>query len=260
MPLLVYGIGFAICYFIFDLSWWLSLLIAFAAPAALGLATMVIGIPLASIEALVEKIRERRQGSHPQTTWENAYDVTEEQQEIEMPLIARAENFVVHSLDNGIHTRAGLTTRGKALGYSEATIGKALNNLLEAGEIERIARGVYSKVSSIAKEKLMPEKATQPEIGDAEEIATLMLEIEKQRKKQSNTFGIWSLVLGVIGIFTFYVPVAAVAAIVLGALQFRRHRTKLSIAGFTLGIISVVLFVIVIKLLSYEVPIYPMTI
>ena len=64
MPLILYAIGFAVCYFLFDLSWWMSLLIAFAAPAILGLVMWVVGMPLGGImlgiEALINKIKERR--------------------------------------------------------------------------------------------------------------------------------------------------------------------------------------------------------
>ena len=251
MPLLIYGIGFAVCYFLFDLSWWMSLLIALAFPVALELAIFAIGVPIAGISALVEKIKERRQRPYPESNGEDVYKALEEQQ---ISLVIKAESFIIYMMDKGIHTRAGLNEQGETFGYSQATIGRALNNLMEAGEIKRIARGVYSSLISIPEEKLMPEEVTKPQMGEAEEIAAMMLEIEKQRKKQSNTFGIWSLVLGIIGIFTFFVPATAIAAIILGILQFRRHISKCSMAGLILGIIGVVLFVIVIKWLSYEVP------
>jgi len=259
MPLLIYGIGFAVCYFLFDLSWWMSLLIALAFPAVLELAIFAIGVPIAGISALVEKIKERRQRPYPEVNWADAYEVVEEQERQEIPSVVKAESFIMYMMDKGIHTRAELNEQGETFGYSEATIGRALNNLMEAGEIKRIARGIYSKVSSIPGEKLMPEELTKPQIGEAEKIASLLLEIEKQRKKQSNTFGIWSLVLGIVGIPTFFVPVAAIAAIALGALQFRRHVSKCSIAGLVLGIIGVAFFVIIVKWLSYEVP-YTLTV
>lgn len=99
-------------------------------------------------------------------------------------------------------------------------------------------------------------ETAEAQTAEIHQMASILLEFEKQRKKQSNTFGIWSLVLGIFGITTFFVPAAAVAAIVLGALQFRRHVSKCSIAGLILGIIGVALFVIAIKL-SYEVPYTP---
>lgn len=187
-------------------------MIALAFPAALGIAMMVIGIPALGIGALIEKIRERRRKRHLEAPWENAYEFAEEQQEIKEPLISGAEQFIVHSLDAGVQTRAQLNSKGKALGHSEAAIGKGLNNLMEVGSIKRIARGVYSK----------PPPPVQT---------------EDERTKQSNTLGIWSLATGIVGIFLW--P-SAIAAIVLGALQFRRHVSKCSIAGFVLGIVGIV--------------------
>jgi len=46
MPLVLYAIGFLVCYFLFQLTWLLSLLIAFAAPAILGLVMFLVGVPL----------------------------------------------------------------------------------------------------------------------------------------------------------------------------------------------------------------------
>ena len=141
MAFLVYAIGFAICYFRFDLSWWMSLLIAFAAPAIFSLAMWVIGMPIVGISALVEKIRGRRQTPYPEVNWQHEYEVVEEPKQQEVHL---AESFIMSMIDKGICTRTELNEHGKALAYSEATIGKALNNLLEAGEIKRIGRGAYS--------------------------------------------------------------------------------------------------------------------
>jgi len=66
MPLIVYGIGFAVCYFLFDLSWWMSLLIAFAAPVILGLVTWLIGAPIMGMAALIEKIKGRGERLRPE--------------------------------------------------------------------------------------------------------------------------------------------------------------------------------------------------
>jgi len=161
MELLVYGIGFVICYFVIGFNWWTSLLIALAFPAALGIAVYVIGVPLLGITtgigALTNKIKQRRQGRHPEPTWENVPEPIESQ-EREMPLPARAE-------------------------------------------------------------------------------------IADKRKEKSNAFGIWSLVLGVIGVF-WWPEVFGVAAVVLGVLQFRRHINKRAIAGFTLGVVDIVIAVV----------------
>jgi len=63
-------------------------------------------------------------------------------------------------------------------------------------------------------------------------------------------------VLGIIGIF---VGAVAVAAIVLGALQFRRHVSKRSIAGFILGIVGVILWItgLVVPEVPYVPPVFP---
>jgi len=67
-----------------------------------------------------------------------------------------------------------------------------------------------------------------------------VVQMEKERKKQSNTLGIWSLATGIIGVF-WWPEALGVAAVVLGVLQFRRHMSKCAIAGFTLGIVDIVL-------------------
>ena len=161
MPLLVYGIGFAICYFLIGLNWWMSLLIALAFPAALELAMFVIGVPLAGIMAgvgaVINKIKQRRRGTHPEATWENVSEPIEPR-EREIPLATTVE-------------------------------------------------------------------------------------IAKERKEKSNKFGTSSLVLGIISLI-FWPEVTGTAAIVLGVLQFRRHVTKRAIAGFTLGVVGIVLAVV----------------
>lgn len=68
-------------------------------------------------------------------------------------------------------------------------------------------------------------------------------EIGKDGKAQSNTFGTWSLVLGIIGVF-WWPEALGVAAVVLGVLQFRRHTNKRAIAGFTLGVVDIVVAVL----------------
>jgi hypothetical protein len=161
MPILLYGIGFIICYFVIGFNWWMSLLIALAFPAALGIAMFVIGVPFAGIMvgigALINKIKQRRRERHPEPTWENVSEPIEPQ-EREMPLAARAE-------------------------------------------------------------------------------------IAEERKERSNKFGTWSLVLGIISLI-FWPEATGTAAVVLGVLQFRRHATKRAIAGFTLGVVGIILAVV----------------
>jgi Na+-transporting methylmalonyl-CoA/oxaloacetate decarboxylase gamma subunit len=171
MPLLVYGIGFLICYFLIGFNWWMSLLIALAFPAALEIVMFVIGMPLVGIMVgigtVIDKIKQRRRQRHPESTWENVSEPIEPQ-ESEVPVVATAE-------------------------------------------------------------------------------------IAKERKKKSNTFGTGSLVLGIVSLI-FWPEVTGTAAIVLGVLQFRRHANKRAIAGFTLGVVGVVLAVVfhLLDLLAYS--------
>ena len=62
------------------------------------------------------------------------------------------------------------------------------------------------------------------------------------RIRQSNALGTWSLILGIAGFF-WWGAVLGIIAVVLGAVQWRRHVSKRSIAGFTLGIVDIVLAV-----------------
>jgi len=244
MELLIYVIGFLVCYFVFDFSWWMSLLIALAFPVALGIlmfvANMSIGGTIWGISALIEKIKERRRKPYPETTWEAAYEAIEPREEERIPQVITAERFIMDTLEGGAYTRAELNQQGQLLGYSETTIGRALNSLLEDGEIERIARGVYSKVGSLSTEGPMTYETTRVPTTQTQPTLSMLAELEKERKRQSNTFGIWSLVLGLIGIL---IGPVAVAAIVLGALQFKRHVSKCSTAGLILGIIGVILWI-----------------
>jgi hypothetical protein len=235
MVFLVYGIGFVVCYFVLHFDWWMSLLIALAFPAALGIVMLAVGMPMAGISVLVEKIKERRQRRHSEQNLQDTYQVIEQRKEEQIPPIAMAEYFVLDFLDKETHTRAELNRQGKAMGYSETTVGKAITNLMELGEIERIARGVYRKIGT-----LPIERTATGESAEATRISSVAAEIAKERKKQSNTFGIWSLILGIVGVFWWPEALGA-AAVVLGVLQFRRHISKRAIAGFTLGIVNIVL-------------------
>jgi hypothetical protein len=188
MLFLVYGIGFVICYFLIGFNWWMSLLIALAFPAALGIAMDVIGVPLlgiiTGIGAVISKIKRRRQERHSEPTWENVSEPIEPQ-EREMPLVTRAEYFQDH----------------------------------------------------------IQESTSEPQMRVPQPNLLTTAEIEKKRKEKSNTFGIWSLVLGIIGVF-WWPEAFGVAAVVLGVLQFRRHINKRAIAGFTLGVVDIVLAVV----------------
>ena len=79
------------------------------------------------------------------------------------------------------------------------------------------------------------------QISTSEHIETSTI-VEAPRIRQSNAFGTWSLVLGIAGFF-WWPAVLGIIAVVLGAVQWRRHVSKRSIAGFTLGIVNIVLAV-----------------
>jgi len=234
----------------------MSLLIALAAPVIIGLVSLVVELPIMGISALVEKIKQRRESPYYNENlraefYEQAAKVENTE---DFPLV-EVQSFLLYLMDKGVHTRAEFIREGKAMmKYSEATIGTVLDNLIEARLIKEIGSDIYYRIGARVQENDIVEEPASEQATDAHRLASMLFELEKERKKQSNTLGIWSLVLGIVGIPTFFVPVVAIAAIVLGILQFRRHRTKCSIAGLILGIISVGLFVIVIRWLGYEVP------
>ena len=101
-------------------------------------------------------------------------------------------------------------------------------------------RGVYSDGGSLSTEGPMTYETTKVPITQAQPTLSMLAELEKERKRQSNSFGIWSLVLGIIGIF-WWPAVCGIIAVVLGVVQFRRRITKRSVAGFTLGVVDIVL-------------------
>ena len=90
-----------------------------------------------------------------------------------------------------------------------------------------------------------------PEISDAEydeltrrlkklEYERPLIEAKAEQLRKSNAFGTWSLILGITGLF-WWTAVLGIIAIILAILQFRRHVSKRSIAGLTLGIVDVAL-------------------
>jgi len=260
MELLFYGIGFAICYFAFDLNWWMSLLIAFAAPVIISLVSLVVESPIMGISALVEKIRRRRESPYCTENFKAGfYEQAARVENTEDSSLLEVQSFLIYLMDKGVHTRTTFIREGKAtMNFSEVIIGRALDSLMEAKLIKRIGSNAYYRIGTVVQENDIVEEPANEQTTDSHRMASMLFEIEKEREKQSNTLGIWSLVLGITGIFTFIVPIAAVASIVLGILQFRRHVSKCSIAGLVLGLIGIVLFIVLIRLLGYETP-YPMT-
>ena len=75
----------------------------------------------------------------------------------------------------------------------------------------------------------------------------------ENRQRVFKTPGFWSLILCIPGVYGFYTEWPNIAfflgAIVLGIIQFRRHFSKLALAGLTIGILSLVYYgVMVVQL------------
>jgi hypothetical protein len=76
----------------------------------------------------------------------------------------------------------------------------------------------------------------------------------KGRQRVFKTPGFWSLILCIPGVFTFYSEAPNIAfflcAIVLGIIQFRRHFSKLAVAGLTIGVLSLIYFGVMLNQLE----------
>lgn len=79
---------------------------------------------------------------------EDTFEVIEQGEEQEIPLVIRAQRFIKDLLDKGIYTRTEFIEQGQSQGYSRATLDRALTNLTKAGEVRRAKRGIYSKVTN----------------------------------------------------------------------------------------------------------------
>lgn len=82
------------------------------------------------------------------------------------------------------------------------------------------------------------------------------IRVMEERQRVFETPGFWSLILCIPGVFAFNndVPniVFFLGAIVLGIIQFRRHFSKLALAGLTIGVVSLVYYgVMVTQLVSF---------
>ena len=76
---------------------------------------------------------------------EDTFEVVEQGEEQEMPLVIRAQKFIRGLLDRGIYTRTEFVEQGQSQGYSRATVDRAITNLIKVGELKRTKRGIYSK-------------------------------------------------------------------------------------------------------------------
>lgn len=76
-------IGFLVCFFVFHITWWKCLLIAFIGIPLLW--DFVIG-PLFfggayGVASLLDKMKERQRKPYPETTWEADYEAREQWEE-----------------------------------------------------------------------------------------------------------------------------------------------------------------------------------
>ena len=72
------------------------------------------------------------------------------------------------------------------------------------------------------------------------------IRVIEERQRVFETPGFWSLILCILGVFWFNSEVTNIifflGAIVLGIIQFRRHFSKLALAGLTIGILSLIYY------------------
>jgi len=83
---------------------------------------------------------------------EDCFEAVEQGEEQEIPLIIRAQSLINRLLDDGIYTRAEFIEQGQCNGFSRATIDRAVDNLINAGKLKRIKRGIYSRAKNPIRE------------------------------------------------------------------------------------------------------------
>ncbi len=80
------------------------------------------------------------------------------------------------------------------------------------------------------------------------------IRIIEERQRIFETPGFWSLILCIPGVFAFNSDVPNIVfflgAIVLGIIQFRRHFSKLALAGLTIGVVSLVYYGVMVTQLG----------
>ena len=83
---------------------------------------------------------------------EDNFDVVEQGEEQEVPLIIRAQYLILELLEKGLQHRFEFNEQGRVAGYSEATIGRALDSLVRVGKAIRVKKGIYTKVNNPIRE------------------------------------------------------------------------------------------------------------
>lgn len=78
---------------------------------------------------------------------EDAFEVIEKGEDLEINLLIRAENLVLSALGQGMTKTREFVERGQQNSYSKPTIERALHNLIDLEKVERIKKGEYRKKS-----------------------------------------------------------------------------------------------------------------
>ncbi|MFC1871655.1 AAA family ATPase [Chloroflexota bacterium] len=84
----------------------------------------------------IEKLYLRKAG-------EDCFEVVEQGEEQEAPALVRTQEFILRLLSEGLYHRYEFNERGRTEGFSEATIGRALERLVRAGKLVRVKKGIY---------------------------------------------------------------------------------------------------------------------
>ncbi|MFC2017881.1 AAA family ATPase [Chloroflexota bacterium] len=97
----------------------------------------------------LEKEKDRMSGGkeklYLRKVGEDTFEVVEQGEEQEAPALMRAQEFVLNLMEEGLSHRFEFNERGKLQGFSEATIGRALDCLVRGGKLLRKKKGIYSK-------------------------------------------------------------------------------------------------------------------
>lgn len=143
--------------------------------------------------------------------------------------------------DNIVHYDLTMSSNEAEAGTKTLLVRR--NKRLEVGIPAGVSNGSLVKLSGAL-------EITDGHYGD---ILIHIKVIKHYRKSIFRTFGFWSSILCIPGIFA---PVANIvfftSAVILGGLQFRRHVSKYSVAGFALGLAGLVFFVVLnVHILNY---------
>ncbi|MFC2024421.1 AAA family ATPase [Chloroflexota bacterium] len=80
---------------------------------------------------------------------EDTFEVIEHEDAMETSLLIRAERFVLQNIEDGISQTKEFVEKGFSEGYSKPTIERALTNLFHARKINRLKKGLYTKIQGL---------------------------------------------------------------------------------------------------------------